>query len=391
MVFSDMPLFSSGGGSNYRIPSVVADRHGNFYAFCNDRRGTLSDAAGEVYLCFARKKAGREWETPRPLIAVEGWATSMGSAVYDPGTDTVMCCGEKIPVQRREFGHYSAGQLAEYEAEAERKSRALGILRGRFVLFTSDGGETWGERPHVIEKRAFTHTDGREILLGGSCHGSAHGICLRRGPHAGRLITPSRTQAGQYANWDELRVNVYNNALWSDDHGLTWHASAPVQLGTGEGTLIEQADGTLTYNSRAYFRDGLRYLATSTDGGETWGDFRTDSYLREETFCGCNASFLRVERDALADPSILPPDADGITLFANPRAEKRVNMAVCWSFDGGRTWAGAKTVFPGPSSYSSLDYSREEDRFVLLYERGEEDPCDGGIAAAEFDLAWLFS
>ncbi|MBQ3708218.1 MAG: exo-alpha-sialidase [Clostridia bacterium] len=391
MYFSDMPLFPSGGGSNYRIPSVAADRHGTFYAFCNDRRGTLSDAAGEVYLCFARKKAGMEWEEPRPLIAVEGWATSMGSAVYDPVTDTVMCCGEKIPVQRREFGHYSAEQLAAYEAEAERKARELGILRGRFVLFSGDGGETWGERPHEIEKRAFTHTDGREILLGGSCHGSAHGICLRHGPHAGRLICPSRTQAGQYANWDELRLNVYNNALWSDDHGLIWHASAPVQLGTGEGTLIEQADGSLTYNSRAYFRDGLRYLATSTDGGETWVDFRADAYLREETFCGCNASFLRLERDELADPSLLPPDADGITLFANPRAEKRVNMAVCWSFDGGRTWAGSKTVFAGPSSYSSLDYARAADRFVLLYERGEEDPCDGGIAAAEFDLAWLFS
>ena len=389
MMFKDTLLFPSGGSSNYRIPSVVADSRGNFYAFCNDRRGTLSDAAGEVFLCFARKRADRDWEDPVPLIAVEGWATTMGSAVYDPACDTVMCCGDKIPVQRREFGHYSAAELAAYEAEAERKAAELGILRGPFVLCTSDGGEIWEERPHVIEPRAFTHTDGRRILLGGSCHGSAHGIRLRHGPHAGRLICPSRTQAGQYANWDELRVNVYNNAIWSDDHGLTWHATDPVQLGTGEGTLIEGADGTLTYNSRAYFRDGLRYLATSRDGGETWGDFRTDPYLREETFCGCNASFLRVEREEFADPSILPEGADGITLFANPRAEKRVNMAVCWSFDGGKTWAGEKTVFPGPSSYSSLDYSAAQDRFVLLYERGEKDPCDGGIAAAEFDPAWL--
>ena len=168
MMFKDTLLFPSGGRSNYRIPSVVADSRGNFYAFCNDRRGTLSDAAGEVFLCFARKRADRDWEDPVPLIAVEGWATTMGSAVYDPACDTVMCCGDKIPVQRREFGHYSAAELAAYEAEAERKAAELGILRGPFVLCTSDGGEIWEERPHVIEPRAFTHTAGRRILLGGS-------------------------------------------------------------------------------------------------------------------------------------------------------------------------------------------------------------------------------
>ena len=396
MFFEDTLLFPSngpaGGRSNYRIPSVVGDRAGNIYAFCNDRRGTLSDAAGEVFLVFARKKAGEDWEEPRPLIGIPGWACSMGSAVYDRITDTVMCCGEKIPVQRREFGHYSPEELAEYEELAKKKAAELGIRYGRFVLRTSDGGETWEEYAHEIMRKEYVHIDGSAVLFGGSCHGSAHGIQLRHGPHAGRLVCPSRTQAGQYANWDELRVNVYNNALLSDDHGKTWRVSGPVQLGTGEGALVELGDGTLVYNSRAYFRDGLRYLATSRDGGESWGEFRTDPFLREETFCGCNASFLRVERDELADPSFLPkgPEgADGITLFANPRAERRENMTVCWSFDGGETWAGAKTVFPGLCSYSSLDYVREGNRFVLLYERGVEDPCDGGIAAAEFDPEWL--
>ena len=389
MFFEDTLLFPSGGRSNYRIPSVVGDKAGNIYAFCNDRRGTLSDAAGEVFLVFARKRAGGEWEEPRALIGIPGWACSMGSAVYDRITDTVMCCGEKIPVQRREFGHYSAEQLAEYEAQAKKKAGELGIRYGRFVLATTDGGESFTESAHEIEPMEYIHTDGSAVLFGGSCHGSAHGIQLRHGPHAGRLLCPSRTQAGQYANWDELRLNVYNNALWSDDHGKTWHASGPVQLGTGEGTLIERADGSILYNSRAYFRDGLRYLAVSRDGGESWGDFSTDPFLREEVFCGCNASFLRVERDELADPSFLPEGAGSITLFANPRAEKRENMTVCWSFDDGETWAGTKTVFGGLCSYSSLDYVREGNRFVLLYERGEEDPCDGGIAAAEFDPEWL--
>ena len=389
----DTPVFSSGGRSNYRIPSVVADRNGTFYAFCNDRRDSLSDAAGEVWLTFARKKPGEEWEEPRVLAGVPGWACTMGSAVYDAGTDTVMCCGEKVPFQRNEFGRYSKEQLAEMAAESERRVKERGIRPGRFILSSRDGGETWEDKEHRILPAEFTHWDGTRIRFEGSCHGSAHGITLRHGPHAGRLVCPSRVAAGPYANWDELRISVYNNALYSDDHGLTWQASGPVQLGTGEGALIENADGSLTYNSRAYFRDGKRYLAASRDGGATWGDFRTDPFLIEETFCGCNASFLRIERGELApdDAALLPPDAEGLTLFANPRAEKRVNMSVCYSFDGGKTWSGAKTAFAGPSSYSSLEYSAAAGCFVLLYEWGREDPCDGGVAAAEFDLAWLLN
>ena len=104
----------------------MADCRGTFYAFCNDRRGTLSDAAGEVFLCFARKKPGEDWETPRPLVAVEGWACSMGSAVYDRTSDTVMCCGEKIPVQIHDItgtditfdmNHPLAGKDLTFEVE----------------------------------------------------------------------------------------------------------------------------------------------------------------------------------------------------------------------------------------------------------------------------------
>ena len=54
MTFRDTLLFASGNGANYRIPSVVADRRGTFHAFCNDRVGTLSDAAPEVRLMAAR-------------------------------------------------------------------------------------------------------------------------------------------------------------------------------------------------------------------------------------------------------------------------------------------------------------------------------------------------
>lgn len=391
MYMKEELVFAAGGRSNYRIPSIVVDGNGCVFAFCNDRKDSLADHADEVSLVCARRRTGGEWEPVRELAGVPGWACSMGSAVCDEMTNTVMCSGQRIPVARNEFGSYTQEQIAEMEARAELRARELGIRKGPFLLFTSDGGETWQERALEIEKVKHVHWDGTVAQLDGSCHGSAHGIQLRHGPHRGRLLCPSRTQIGEYSDWDGLRKCVYNNAIYSDDHGATWKASAPVQLATGEGALIELADGTITYNSRAYYRDQKRYLATSVDGGATYGDFRTDDFLLEEENIGCNASFLRVERDQIRDAFLLPDDADGVTVFANPRSKVRDNMTACISFDGGRTWAKTQNIWKGPCAYSSLAFSEKEQRFFLMYEKGEKRPYESGVAIAEFDLEWLLS
>ena len=389
MFMKETLLFASGGRSHYRIPSVVADAHGVLYAFCNDRKDTVADFASEISLVARRKKAGGDWEPERTLAAVPGWACNMGSAVYDGAADTVFCSGRRIPVQRNEFGSYTPEERAEIDTRARAKARDLGIRMGQFLLLSNDGGDTWRDRPLEVIPRSHVHWDGVRADLGGDCHGSAHGVQLRHGPHAGRLLCPSRTQIGEYSDWDGLRKCVYNNAIYSDDHGATWQASSPVQLATGEGALIENRDGSITYNSRAYFQDQKRYLATSLDGGSSYGNFRTDDFLMEEKNIGCNASFLRVEREDLADSSLLPGGADGVTLFANPRSQVRENMTICLSFDSGRVWREGRRVYAGPCAYSSLDFSPATQRFCLLYERGESDPCDSGIAALEFDLEWL--
>ena len=195
-----------------------------------------------------------------------------------------------------------------------------------------------------------------------------------------------------YSSIAEIRYNSYNNCIYSDDHGKTWTAGAPAQLGTGEGTIIENKDGTLTLNSRAYFADGKRRVATSYDGGETWEDFRVDDDLLEDTFIGCNASLIRVEREDLSESDRLPDGADGITIFCNPFSEKRLNLTLHVSFDGGKTWAYKKTVHPDSSVYSSLVFSPKTQLFYLLYEKGTKTvDIKYGITAVEFDLEWLLA
>lgn len=387
MYMKEELIFATGGRSNYRIPSIVAGNNGTIFAFCNDRKETVADDSDETALVCVRKKPGKDWEPVRTLMNIPDWACTIGSAVYDAVTDCVMCSVWRIPKQKNEFAEYTEEELAEIE----RRERKLGMKGGQFLLWTMDAGETWQERPLAIEPATYTHWDGTVAQIGGQCHGCEHGIQLRHGQHRGRLLCPSRTQIGNYTSWESLRKSCYNNSIYSDDHGVTWKASTPVQLATGEGALIENGDGTITYNSRAYFQDQKRYLATSTDGGATYGDFRTDDFLMEEKNIGCNASFLRVEREDIKEVSLLPKDADAITVFCNPRSKTRDHMTACISFDDGKTWEKTKRIYEGPCAYSSLTFSVADQHFYLLYERGKSFPNDQGIVVAEFDLEWLLA
>ena len=97
------------------------------------------------------------------------------------------------------------------------------------------------------------------------------------------------------------------------------------------------------------------------------------------------------ERSDLADPSLLPDKADSITLFVNPRSEDRDHLTICLSFDSGKTWAQVRQVHEGRNAYSSLAFSKTEQKFYLLYELGENDPYDQGIMCACFDLEWILT
>ena len=391
MFSNEKLIFPSGGRSNYRIPSMIVTNNGTVLAFCNDRKDTLSDHAEETALVLCKKKPGEDWSEVITLAGIEGWACGIGSAVYDEEIGKAFIFFGRNPLAKPEFNKYTKEELEQFAREAEEKAKALGIRKGGCKMTSTDDGETWVESAMAVEPVEFTHWDGRVIKSGGSTHGSAHGIQLKHGKYKGRLLCPARTSAGGYSNWAELRKLVYNNAIYSDDHGETWKAAKPVQVGTGEGTLAENADGTVTYNSRAYFQDQKRYLATSADGGESWGDYRIDDFLIEEKSIGCNASYIRVELDDIKDKSLLPADATDVTVFANPRAETRDNMCACVSFDSGKTWKHVKVVNPGHAAYSSLVWNKVTQTFCLLYELGEKNCYSSGLSAIEFDLEWLLS
>ena len=391
MYFKESVKFPWEGRSHYRIPSIIVTNNGTVLAFCNDRKDTSHDATAEVSLDVARKKPGCDWEPVKTLLGYPGWSCAIGTAVYDPDTDTAMCFSGRNPIVTDEWKKYSEEEKAEIKRQAALKAEEDGLTPGGFLLCSTDNGDTWFERKYTTVPAEVTHTDGNKYTVGSWCHGCAHGIQLKYGEHKGRLVCPSRISIGNYTNHDEIIYHVYNNCLYSDDHGVTWQASQPVQIGTGEGALIERGDGTLLHNSRAYFKDTKRRMAISRDGGETWGEFYNDEFLMEDAFQGCNAAFICVGREELKDASLLPEGADSITVFTNPYADERKNMCATVSFDEGKTWAKVKKIWEKGAAYSSIVYNPTDGIFYLMYERGETNAYHHGIAIAEFDLEWLLS
>jgi sialidase-1 len=223
------------------------------------------------------------------------------------------------------------------------------------------------------------------------------GITLRYGPHAGRLLVPTRVQFGRED--DSLRGYNYSSTVYSDDGGITWHTSHPIPVfGTGESALVELSDGRVIYNSREPMSIGNRYISTSYDGGITWiGPYR-DPVLPDGprgTSYGCMGGLIRLPVDELDILLYSNLDTDAGELPADigaTRTRDRERVTVWASFDGGQTWPVKRLVYDGPSAYSNLGAGRAgtvtEGRIFLNYDGG---PAGRNTAAhiVAFNLSWL--
>lgn len=246
------------------------------------------------------------------------------------------------------------------------------------VYRSRDHGKTWApEQPAIAP-------DSKGNLP--SMHMNDHGITLRHGEHAGRLIRPTRFYAGK--NDKSAWPNHYTNAMFSDDGGKTWKTSEPFpENGTGEATVAQLSDGTLYYNSRVHWQERpkntRRRSALSRDGGHTWTDFRIVEILpdgTQDTSYGCMGGLVR-----------LPVAGRDILIYSNldTPSSKREKITVWASFDGGETWPVKRLVFDGPSAYSSMNAGRpgtpSEGWIYLDFEGGP----GGGGQVARFNLPWI--
>ncbi|MGY8687585.1 MAG: sialidase family protein [Verrucomicrobiales bacterium] len=245
------------------------------------------------------------------------------------------------------------------------------------VYRSEDDGKTWQAQETVIKPDSRGNAP--------SMHMNDHGITLRHGKHAGRLIRPSRYYAGKNdrAKWPEH----YTNAIYSDDHGKTWQTSKPFpENGTGEACIAELSDGRLLYNSRVHWQERpnnrRRRHAWSDDGGHTWKDWQIIEILPDgpqDTNYGCMGGLVR-----------LPIAGKDILLYSNCESESGRDHGTVWaSFDGGKTWPVKRLVFEGKFAYSSMTAGRpgtpSAGQVYLHFEGG----LKGSSTMARFNLAWV--
>ncbi len=244
------------------------------------------------------------------------------------------------------------------------------------VYRSQDHGASWSVLETTIKPDSQDHIP--------SMHMNEHGITLRHGAKAGRLIRPARHYAGKNdrSKWPQH----YTTAIYSDDQGLTWQTSEPFPaFGTGEATLAELADGTVYYNTRRHWapqgqNPRRRWTALSKDGGVSWQGLSNCQQLPDgpqNTNYGCMAGLVR-----------LPVRDRDILIYSNCDSPNGRNHGTVWaSFDGGKTWPLKRLVVPGSFAYSSLaagwPQTNSEGWIYLHFERR------GGSTVARFNLSWL--
>jgi len=246
------------------------------------------------------------------------------------------------------------------------------------VYASEDHGKTWRPFPVVVRP----DRNGRLP----SMHMNEHGITLRRGRLAGRLIRPTRYYAGanERGKWPEH----FTNAIFSDDGGKTWQTSDPFPaFGTGEATVAELTDGTLYYNSRRHWAPPgedprRRWIASSDDGGQTWKDLWMCRALPDGD----------QDRDygLMGGLARLPVEGRDVLIFSNIDSPSGRHHGQVWlSADGGKTWPIRRSVFDGSFAYSSIDAGRpgtaSEGWIYVFFEGG---PVGGGTLA-RLNLTWL--
>ncbi len=285
------------------------------------------------------------------------------------------------------------GEDTEGSCIVDRKTGdVMMVCAGKGYLWRSkDHGKTWTKEAAVFKPNAYGHGIPDGVPAETTC--SESGVTLQYGAHAGRLLMPARVMAPFGSNDQEWWPYHYNTSIYSDDGGRTWQTSAPVQSGTGEGTLAEMSNGDIYYNARSHMSvDHRRRISWSYDGGAMYVDWRVCDELREvgepfyfkygaEPSYGCNAGLVRLPLESTGGKDVLifsTPDNPGKT---------RIRMTAWASFDRGKTWPVKRLVYEGPSAYSSLAVDKQGNVY-LLFEKGEKQPCET-ISVARFDLAWL--
>lgn len=323
----------SEGYSCFRIPAIVKTKDGTLLAFAEARKQNCRDE-GDIDLVLKRSTDGGQTWGPMQMV-------------WDDAGNT---CGNPSPVVDQNTGtvhllmtwNLGEDNIGEINSGTSKDTRRVYVTR------STDDGKTWAAPAEITASV-------KRPEWGWYATGPVHGIQLTKGAYAGRLVIPC----------DYIEVGPgrrgYSHVIYSDDAGATWKiGGVSPDANVNESTVAELSDGRLMLNMRS--SSSVRRVATSSDGGLTFGNMYADNTLIEPI---CQGSLLAA---TVAGKHTL--------FFSNPASSTRHNMTLRLSTDNGSTWPKKYTVHSGPSAYSDI-VMVADNQVGIFYEGGTANPYQG--------------
>lgn len=351
--FSQSHLFTNGTGGyyGYRIPAITATASGALLAFCEGRKNSLSDQGDVDILVRRSTDQGVNWSAQQVAVEEGGTAPiAFGnpSPVLDESTGYIhlLCCRNNQRV---------------------------------FHLVSTDDGFTWSTPVEITSAVKLPS-------WGWYATGPVHGIQLKRGLRAGRLVIPCDHVVGP-----DLFTGIYgSHVIFSDDHGATWQLGANSEatnaIWPNETTCVELTSGGTAGESRIYFntRDqvgrmpGSRGQIFSLDSGNSFNP----------AVFGPTPFICPVVQGALLRLRATDEGAPGNRiLFSCPNSWARARISVWSSTDEAVSWSAPRLIYNGPSAYSDMARTTSGN-VVMLYENGVNHSNER-ITVARFNETWL--
>ena len=351
-------LFEMGesGSKFYRIPSLVKAADGALVAIADKRGDALGDLPNIITIVSKRSTdGGKTWSD----MSIVAQGDTIGKCGYG---DAVVIADEK----RGNLVAVYSGNNGLWHSNEKSLIRT-------YTSISSDNGKTWGEITDITDQvYGGVYGEGARY---GLFTGSGSGVQLKHGKHAGRIMLV--VAARNDATWGG---SMSNYAIYSDDGGLTWHASKnPACTNGDEAKVVELANGNVLMSIRNRNK-GNRLFSVSTDGGETWSEPKLNTTILDPA---CNGDI--VTYDYKGKNLLLH------SLPASPTT--RENVTVYVSEDNGETWTAKRSIYKGYSAYSSLQVL-DDGTIGIIVEEGKWDgnlPGEDGfnLGYYHFTLDWL--
>jgi len=337
---------------NYRIPSILRAQNGDLLVIAEKRNDGPGDVGNHDIVLKRSSDLGRTWSAEQVIFDDEDRVTTDLTVGLVNGKLWLFFLRDK-----KRFAYFTSSDSGatwqgpvDIHAQVTRPEwdqlRGKGEEidanpKGRMAQWTKDWFQRYGCGPGntVIQLKS------------------------------GRILVPARHRE----DIGQGKLRSFAHCFYSDDQGVSWKLGGTIGLNTSECQFVELANGDVMVVSRNESTtdapDNLRHLiATSKDGGLTWGPIRRAEELITPRCHGPTERF-----------SLAATGGRNRLLFASPaspfRQEEhpygRYNLTVRLSYDEGETWTAGKTIWPHPASYADI-VALPDQTVALVYERGEK-------------------